>query len=219
MSDSPVHSTRFTRAARAESERLLRQQQRADEEVKKKEDELAAARARLDVIRARLETLQGFTDERPELRPAPAPERGNKSVSGAEIRRVAIDLLRKTGHPPAPIHYRQWLEIVENAGYRVEGKRPDAVFLGQLGRSPVVKATTRAGWYELDEEAPRRIADEIEALEKQMGELAMDASEPPDRLIGQMERRQDLSASIRKAQRELKEAVALLGPPAQRMAA
>jgi septal ring factor EnvC (AmiA/AmiB activator) len=219
MSEKPAHSTRFTRAARAESERLLRRQHRAAEQVQKLEEQLGAARSELGEISERLETLRSFTNERPELKSAPAADADIQVLGGAEIRHVAIQLLQGPRWNGGPIHYRRWLELLEESGYRVDGKRPDAVFLGQVSRSPVVRATTSAGFYELDEQAPQRIADEIASLEREISETGIDTSADPERIERRMERQQALSTELRRAQRALKEALAVLGRSDSRVAA
>lgn len=219
MTDKPAHSTRFTRAARAESERLLRRQRRSAELVRKVKEQLAAAQAELDEISERLDTLRSFTDDRPELRSAPRPSEGAQTLRGAEIRRVAVELLQSSGQAAGPIHYRRWLELVEVSGYLVEGKRPDAVFLGQITRSPVIRATTSAGFYELDDEAPQRLADQIASLEREMIKTSIEASADPERIGREMEHQQDLSAQLRRVQKALKEALTALGRTDARLAA
>ncbi len=219
MSEKPTHSTRFTRAARAESERLLRRRRRAAEQVGKTEGQLAAARAELEEIDNRLQVLRALTDEQPELRAAASQENGSGQVlTGAEIRTVAVELLLDSGQS-GPIHYRRWLEMLEASGYRVDGKRPDAVFLGQIMRSPVVKATTNAGIYQLDEGALERLGQKIADLERQLGESSADGAADPRKLEQEMERREVLSSELRRAQRELKEALMLLRRPNTRLAA
>lgn len=218
MSQTP-HSSRFTRAARAESERLLRRQRRSAEQVRKIEEQLAAARAELDQINGRLEVLRGITHESPELRAAPDAEEMGEPLRGAEIRRRAVELLRRGEHAGA-IHYRRWLQLLEESGYRIDGKRPDAVFLGQIMRSPVVKATTSAGFYELDEDAPRRLAEELASLERQMAEgSSVETASSPNRIDQDIERRQVLTAELRRTERALKEALAAFDNSGARIAA
>jgi hypothetical protein len=218
MSDKPTHSTRFTRAARAESERLLRRQRRGAEQVQKIEEQLEAARAELEQINRQLEVLRGITDEPPALRPAPAGVDAAQLLRGAAIRRRAVELLQEQKYVGA-IHYRRWLDLLEASGYRVDGKRPDAVFLGQIVRSPVVKATTSAGFYELDEDAPRRLTEEITSLEEQMTKIGIEASGNPERVEEGLERRHGLTAQLRRVERELKEALLALGRSESRLAA
>lgn len=218
MSEKPTHSTRFTRAARAERERLLRRRRRSAEQVRRIEEELAAARADLEGIDARLDGLRSFTDEPPELHAAPSGQRAGEMLRGAAIRRHAVELLRGDWQG-GPIHYRRWLELLEASGFEVDGKRPDAVFLGQITRSPVVRATTSAGFYEIDEDAPRRLGDEIAAIEGRLGEIGAQPSLDPAKLEENMSRREELTGELRRVERELKEAVLALTPAEEPLAA
>jgi seryl-tRNA synthetase len=210
------HSIRFTRAAEAESERLLRQQERAKTEVKKLERQLQDAQAELDAIKQRLMILHGITSGPPSVdkadRRQKAPKAGDQCspLSGSKIRELAVRVLRERNEDRGAIHYRRWLEILEDAGYAVVGKRPDAVFLGQLMRSPVVKATTRPGYYELDEQAPELAQQRVRELEAQLSELSATAGLSPKDLERNIERQQELTKKLRQAQRSWKEAVEAL---------
>lgn len=214
-----THSVRFTRAARAESERLQRRQRQASDHVHRIEAELARAQAELTKITDRLEVLRRITNEQPLLEPAPSQGERQTLLRGAEIRRVAVEVLRNSRDDGAPIHYRNWLDLLKSKGYAVAGKRPDAVFLGQIVRSPVIRATTKAGFYELDGEAPRRIASQIAAIELEMSELSASTPRDPERMEENIERQQILSAELRRAQKALKEALGALREPEVRLAA
>lgn len=124
-----VDSARFASAVRAERRRLER---------------------RRDRIRDELEAVESRIAEIAPLAPAQGP--ASDGLRGREIRSVAVTLLRED-RGTAPIHYRDWLRLVELKGYRVAGKRPDSVFLNQITRSPIVRATTSRGYYQLTEAA------------------------------------------------------------------
>ncbi len=136
---------RFHRAARNERDRLRARRERILEE--------AAALAQ------EIERLEPFarcaeTDDPDKLK-------------GRAIREVAVPLLARD-RADAPIHYREWLALLEAAGHRVAGKRPDAVFLGQVLRHPAVRSTTAAGIYQLDPGA----VDELAQTDTEMGSAA-----------------------------------------------
>jgi hypothetical protein len=223
MSETALQSTRFTRAARAELDRLERRRERAEQELREVESELAGARETLAKIAEQQRALRAIAGEEAALAALPSPDRApGKPLSGSAIREVAIQLLRE--HPGSgAIHYREWQKLVEDAGFTVNGKRPDAVFLGQIKRSPVVRATTRAGFYELDGGAPERIGREIQALEREMASLSENSASPdPEELGRRLERQEEVALQLRRAQRALREAVQSLGSPkgsAQRLAA
>ena len=132
---------------------------RAAAEEARIEHQLRAARAKLAGIEERLAAVRRITGGA-ALAEADAPvegvtaEGGGSPVRGAKIREIAVRILLTSPDADAPIHYRRWLELLEEAGYSVLGKRPEAVFLGQLVRSPVLNETSRPGYYELDRRAP-----------------------------------------------------------------
>jgi hypothetical protein len=223
MNDPTPHSTRFRRAAVAECERLLRRQSRASGRVSKLEEDLSQARRELAEIVDRIEKLHSLTGEQASPKPvAVAPLSSGTPISGAEIRRVAVGVLRDSGVAKQPIHYRGWLALVEDAGYAVGGKRPEAVFLGQLARSPVVKATTQSGYYELDAEAPERLRRQISSLEQASSELSAVEPKGPAEIESQIAKQRELSMELRRLQKALHEALVVLGDsekPADRVAA
>jgi hypothetical protein len=219
MSETTSHSARFTRAALAEAERLLRRRNRAVAEAAKVEHQLEAARARLAAIEERLAEVRRITGgtaltEAKASTEARASKEGGSPVRGAKIREIAVRVLLASPEAEGPVHYRRWLELVEEAGYSVHGKRPEAVFLGQLVRSPVVRQTSRAGYYELDHRAPERLRERLRALEAERLE-ASTTSSSPDALAQDIERQEELTKEIRLVQRELREAMSALGENGQ----
>jgi chromosome segregation ATPase len=217
MSKSSSHSTKFTRAARAEGARLLRHQERAGQEIDRLEAQLADARREFTRIADRVEQLRTIAGElTAEPAPEPAPAAAGTAISGAEIRRVAVKALLDSGEAGRPIHYREWLALLERDGYRVEGKRPDAVFLGQIARSPVVRSTTQAGFYALDLEARERLSRQIAAAQKRFLDLSSAGPRDVKELDRVIEERDDASAEVRKLQRELSEVLAVLGEADER---
>jgi hypothetical protein len=212
MSDATTtHSTRFRRAAIAECERLLRRQSRAAERVSSLEEELSKAKKELIEILNRVEKLRALTGDVASRPIEVAPQALGTPISGAEIRKVAVRLLRASENVEQPIHYRRWLELVEEAGYLVRGKRPEAVFLGQIVRSPVVQSTTQAGYYALDEEAPERLREQIIALEETSQETLVSSPDAPAEIDKHIAREKERSAQVRRVQKALREALESLG--------
>ncbi len=215
MSQTTNHSPRFTRAAHAEGERLLRRRARAAAEVAQIEHQLHAARTKLAAIEERLAAVRQITG-RAALAEATAQAdtrtsgRAGSPIRGAKIREIAVRVLLTSPDAEAPVHYRRWLELVEEAGYSVLGKRPEAVFLGQLVRSPVVKQTSRAGYYELDRQAPERLREKLRVLESERLEASTSANSSRA-LVVEIERQEELTKELRQVQRELQEAVMLMG--------
>jgi len=117
---------------------------------------------------------------------------------------MAVQTLLDSEFANSPIHYRDWLELVRAAGYEIEGRRPDAVFLNQIVRSSAIKTTTTAGVYELDLEAEDRLELELERLKTDLRALTARDTQDAEEL-------DVLTRKIRKTQRALAEAQRCLG--------
>jgi hypothetical protein len=92
------------------------------------------------------------------------------------------------------------------------GKDPVATFLTQIGRSPVVKRTSRAGVYELDYSFPRRARQRLSELQEQIAathQLAPDSG--VDAIAGAREQRARLTSRLEATERALEEALRSLG--------
>jgi hypothetical protein len=206
MPSTPDPSSRFRKAALTERDRLLRQRHKADSQVSQLRGQLEEAEDRLHHLDERISTLQALVGE-PIAQAAPVPgeqaENGAGALRGARIRELAVRTLLESGHAENPIHYRAWLELLEQAGYRVDGKRPDAVFLNQIVRSPVVRATTEAGVYELDLQAPGRLEAKLEKLQRELRDTTVHDALDGDDL-------EKLTLEIRRVERALQEATEIL---------
>lgn len=152
-------SPRLTRAAVAERERLGARLGKAKAKVRDRKGELAGAEVEVSELEARLEALVPLLGGEPAESTGPVG-----ALRGQAIREVAVEVLLRRGPVAGPIHYRRWLALVESEADPVAGKRPEAVFLNQVTRYPLVRSTTTRGFYELDLGAPER-------LEAQVGEL------------------------------------------------
>jgi len=138
-----------------------------------------------------------------------APPATLAPLRGPAVREAAVRALLAHPDRPEALHYREWYELVARGGQRVAGKDPVAVFLTQLGRSPVVRKSTRPGVYELDRAAPRRLRAGIADLHEQLRELATAPASAAD-LTATRARRSQLTTRLGRLERALEEAERLL---------
>lgn len=170
------------------------------------EAEIQAADERLVL----LAQLRGSTETRSDGRRPTASE--SHLLTGPAIRLAAVALIRDRPEGEQALHYREWLALLEQAGYEVGGRKPSATFLSQITRSPVVRRTTRPGHYEIDREAPARLRRRLAAMREQLGSGSPEPVELVD--LDQVRRRRDvLVRDIQKTERELAEATAALTSP------
>lgn len=229
----PNPSSRLVRAAAAEQTavirhrlRLIEQRDELIRELRRVDDALAAAEERLGVLGQLAGTLDevggagSIRDETSrigEQRDAEAsrtisPSREN--LRGPAIREVAVQVLLAEPSQIEAIHYRRWYELVTHAGYAVVGKDPLAVFLTQVTRSPLVRKATQPGVYEIDRQAPLRIRQRLERLQRELREVTLDAQSPTD-LATVRARRHELDVAISQQERALEETSRVLStsPP------
>ncbi|UTI63333.1 hypothetical protein NBH00_18495 [Paraconexibacter antarcticus] len=212
----------MARAAAAERAELARHRER-----------LVAARASLRDELDRIEASLGEVEDRvalltrlaPDVDPEPAaeiPGHGGSPTStptgttrqvlrGPAIRREAVRVLLDHPDRPEAVHYRQWYELLTDAGYTVAGKDPLAVFLTQVSRSPVVVRGTQTGVYALDPQAPRRLRGRLSDLHAELRSLASTPEATAD-LAAIRERRREITAETGRTERALEEAETLLAP-------
>ncbi len=123
-------------------------------------------------------------------------------------RQRCASLLAQAG-PIEALHYRQWYDLLVNAGFRVAGKDPLAVFLTQLSRSPLVRKASAPGVYEVDHQAPRRIRHRLDRLQIELREVTVAAPGPIE--LGEVRaRRHELDLAISQQERALEEALRVL---------
>jgi len=176
--------------------------ERAKAKVRKRKGELATAEAEVAELEAQISALAS-------LSAGGAPREAEPgTLRGRAIREVAVGLLLRRGPNTGPIHYRAWLLLLEEAGHTVAGRRPDAVFLNQVTRHPLVRSTTRAGFYELDLSATARLDSRVTELRTS---LAVELAQAPSEQGGSHAVALDLS----RAERVLAEARAALAAKAR----
>jgi hypothetical protein len=221
--DPPPLSSRLRRAAAAERADLDRHQERLRTERERLQAELDRVDAGLAEIRERRQLLDRLAPDETGATPtarlaavaAPAGEAadGATVLRGPAIRATAVDVLKQRDDVEA-VHYRDWFQMLLNAGFSVAGKDPLAVFLTQISRSPVVRRSTQSGVYELDSDAPARLRVELHRLHEQLRELTVTPSATSD-LAEIRERRAHLTSEIDQAEKALEEAERLLGVAAR----
>jgi hypothetical protein len=119
-------------AQAAQAERFRQLADRIDERT-------AADRALLEDIEGQLGiAIQLRTDDM------------NQRLGGQRLERIAIELLQQTRSGVNEIHYREWFQLLQDAGVRVRGRNPLATFLAQINRSEQVESLgQRSGRYRL----------------------------------------------------------------------
>jgi hypothetical protein len=208
MASAPVaYSSRFARAVAAECGRLGARLEKAKSRARERKGELAASEAEVADLEARyaaLTSLLGDAEGEPVAQPA--------SLHGHAIREAAVAALVRLGLVGTPVHYRHWLALLEEDGRSVTGQRPDAVFLNQVVRHPLVRPTTRSGFYEIDLGAPERLRSQVAELRDSIAATNMEAGGPGGQATGPCLR--ELSRELSRAERRLAEACAALPLPA-----
>lgn len=203
-------SQRFSRAARAERDRLDR---RRSQLFKRREDLQAKVDAldeELEAVDMHLQMLEEFAEsgrstiEIHEVEQT--PDNGFQLLSGAEIRGIAVPLLIRR-HGLSPIHYKDWYALLKKEGYAAAGKRPDAVFLNQVNRSPLVRASTKSGYYVLDLDVVEQLREQLQDLRAELGELLGNVPSDSESLEAHRERQRELNMALSRTERDLSEAV------------
>ncbi len=185
------------------------------ERLRRRRDELSAKIARLaaeyDAVVGRLSLLErsdagGLDGQRSSAPPAVARE-----LNGASIRRIAVKVWLSSRPADAPIHYRDWYEVVASAGYSIAGRDPVATFLTQVTRSPLVQHTGKPGEYVLDLHFERRAREELHSLHERLIQ-----AHRPQESYGELpehrrEERRRLTARVEQLERALQEVVEVWG--------
>jgi hypothetical protein len=216
MSSPPSRiSARLRRAAAAERAVLAQRRERIERARGSVRTELECLERELADIDQHLELLVRIAPSADDQRPSrngDTPRQQEPGLArvlrGPAIRAIAVRLLAEQEPAVEAIHYRDWYRLLEEHGFAVAGKKPLAVFLTQVSRSPVVRKATSAGVYELDRGAPERLRGELAALE---GELREITGRPQHRdATGVQARRRELVRAIGHHERALQEALASL---------
>jgi hypothetical protein len=225
----PNPSSRLVRAAVAEQadlvrhrERLSSERERLSRELREIDDSLAATERRLEVLAEIAGSPPHPTrrelglappargDDMPGTPDAASEDEARAVLRGPAIREAAVRALLAQPDRIDALHYRRWYELLVEAGFRVAGKDPVAVFLTQLSRSPLVRKNSTPGVYEVDRQAPLRIRHRLERLQAELREVTVAASGPIE-LAAVRARRHELDLAISQQERALEEALRVLG--------
>ncbi len=155
----------------------------------------ATAGARRGPARRRRSRSRGHP---PRSSPA-ATEGGRATLRGPAIRTTAVALLVASGRDA--LHYREWFDLLTQAGHDVAGKDPLAVFLTQITRSPAVRKGARPGEYVLDRGARATLQRRLDDLNQQLATLPQQTTD----LTELRTRRAQLTADITKLEKALEE--------------
>jgi hypothetical protein len=218
-------SRRMQAAAAAERERVERELARLAARQDELAAELAAVQARRATLEQQREVLNHFTfgnggttsdTEGRRIRALQARQPPGASVKtvlrGAHIRETAVRVLAANAQPDAPVHYRDWFELVTAQGFIPAGKDPLATFLTQVSRSPVVQRTTSSGMYVLDLDFSRRARERLQRLTAELAETQHASSElTVEEIATARERRGQLTAKLQETERQIEEALRSLG--------
>jgi hypothetical protein len=89
-------------------------------------------------------------DEMLGLAPQLSIDSMHGELRGRKLQEIAVELLRQKREPGTIIHYKDWFELLGEAGLNVAGKDPLASFLTQIARAPAVESVRpRSGLYRL----------------------------------------------------------------------
>lgn len=205
-------SRRLSQAALAERERLLRRLEQVEERRSRLAGQLQEIEAERERVTARLTLLGELLPAAPpatKSRPAGADEPARGYLRGAAIRREAIRLLAASERAQSPIHYTDWLRLLLDAGYGIQGQDAAASFLTQITRSPLVRRGDDPGVYLLDQDAPARLRARLDDLHREL--LALhDGQQTLEAIVSTRERRDELVTEVARIERALEEALGVL---------
>jgi hypothetical protein len=218
-------SRRLQAAARAERARLRRELDREQRRVDRLREQLSERESALLTLRERIEALAQFSDDDVDLLPpntsATPPPSGTDASStalakivplhgylrGAAIRIAAVQVLINGGQAsPSTIHYSHWFQLFTDAGHGIAGQDPQASFLTQIGRSPVVLRGPERGLYTLDTSAPKRLRERLHNLHQELARLH-DGQQTIAEIATVASRRAELTREVVETERNLREAL------------
>jgi predicted nuclease with TOPRIM domain len=206
-------SQRFSRAARAERDRLDRKRSQLYKRRETLQAKVDALDEELEAVDQQLQVLEDFAGGNGgaiEIREVNrSDEDAPELLSGSFIRILAVPLLIRE-HGLSPIHYRDWYVLLNKAGYAAAGKRPDAVFLNQIARSPLVRATTKSGYYVLDLTVVEQLRAQLGKQQAELAELMQNVPDDSVSLEAHRHRQRELSTAVNRTERDLREAVSAI---------
>lgn len=143
-------SKRLIEAAAVERQALEHDLRALDERRLALQSELRSVEIAEREMRRRLQLVSEIAgSHKPRaLRVVDAREAESRALlRGRAIREAAVQVVAASSEPTRPRHYGDWYAELLNAGYAVAGRDPQAAFLTQLNRSPVVRRDPEPGVY------------------------------------------------------------------------
>jgi hypothetical protein len=214
-------SRRLVQAAAAERGRLLVELEKTQARAAELRRTLNLVEASAQQLKERLTLLEDLAGDVPDdeikrgsrTRPRLVTRRTEPPkgwLRGALIRQVAVRILASSGRSRRPIHYTDWLRLVEDAGYGVSGRDPAATFLTQVGRSSVVARGEQPGTYLLDFDTIAPLRERLALLNDELTSLHH-GQQTIEEIASLRERRAELVNDISSVERALEEAIEALG--------
>lgn len=149
-------------------------------------------------------------DDREELARRAAEQQGDGMLRGAAIRHAAVQAALADDRPERSRHYREWLELIDASGRRVDGRDPGATLLTQLSRCPLVIRSAEPGHYQLDPGALERLRAKREALHAEATAQVSVAAEREYDAIDLAQALARVEAEVRRTDRAIAEATELV---------
>lgn len=200
-------------AARARVAELASQRRELDARLKALRAAEAAARQSLAALTAVAgEAGQLVPDLVEEMVPSDDQRR---RLTGAKLREMIATVALQRRAIGRSVHWSEWHTWLREAGFEAAGKRPEATFLTQLARSPIVRRTAQDGVYALDLGQFARQRERLNLLHQRLSDLP-----PPDQLalLGDTRaQRRELQNEIARTERAIEEMWRVLSnvrPPA-----
>lgn len=183
-----------------------RSRQRLDVYRRQVEERIKSLGAEIDHLKHEL----GWIHDRAALLDRLADDRyvanGAIVLQGAELRQQAVIVLATQIGAHRPTHYRDWYDETLRAGFAVIGRRPSAAFLTAVTRSPLVARANESGFYRFDPDAYGALAGEAEKLRADLARVDAHVAHEQNLSAVMRKHRTGLLASLRRVERQLREA-------------
>jgi len=184
-------------------------------------DEIRAVERKLEAALERhrqLGLVLGEEDPQPVLwKPEPRELLARRAIDkeadgllrGAAIRTAAVRAALADDEPARPRHYREWLELVEASGDRIDGRDPAATLLTQLSRCPLIVRSIEPGTYRLDPGALARLGAKRDTLHAAASAKVSATTAQAYNAIDLAHALAPVEAEVRRTNRAITEALAL----------
>ena len=191
-------------------------QSRLSEELRSVEQQLDAAARRhrqLGHVLGEEEGGQALlwqADDREEVARRVTEQQDDGMLRGAAIRQAAVQAALADERPERSRHYREWLDLIEASGRRVDGRDPAATVLTQLSRCPLIIRSADPGHYQLDPGALDRLHTKRETLHAEATAKVSVAAEREYDAIDLAHALARVEAEVRRTDRAIAEATELV---------